>query len=97
MPADYYSEILDGAKHYREGFVCGVPALDRYFKEQALQDYRRRLAVPHVLVEGATGKIVGFYTLSMRSLDRESLPSDLAKKVPYRQIPVVLIGRLALH
>lgn len=96
MHAEFRSEILDGAKHDRVAFTCGAPTLDRYFRQQALQDYRRGLAVPHVLVEAGPNLIVGFYTLSMRSIDRDALPADVAARLPYRQIPLALIGRLAV-
>ena len=32
----------------RSAFSCGVPALDRYLREQAGQDARRRVAAPFV-------------------------------------------------
>jgi GNAT superfamily N-acetyltransferase len=97
MSAEYYSEKLDGKNHDRKGFSCGEVELDRYFTDQATQDHRRRVAVPYVLMEAATNRIIGFYTLSMRSIDRDSLPPDIGKRLPYRQVPVVLIGRLAVH
>ena len=97
MPASYYSEKLDRAKHDRKAFSCGEPDLDRYFREQAVQDLSRRVAVPYVLVESASNRVAGYYTLSMRSFDRNTFPPDIAKKFPYRHIPVVLIGRLALN
>ncbi len=93
---DFYSEILDTEKHDVESFSCGVPELDRYLHERATHDYRRRVAVPHVLVESATGRIVGYYTLSMRSVDRNSFPRSIAKKLGYREVPVAIIGRLAV-
>jgi GNAT superfamily N-acetyltransferase len=40
--------------------------------------------------------VVGFYTLSAYTITVDSLPQDLARKLPaYRAIPASLIGRLA--
>ncbi len=41
-----------GAKHgkLRAAFSCGVEPLDRYLKQQASQDAKKRAAVPYVLV-----------------------------------------------
>ncbi len=94
---DYYSEILDEEKHDLDSFSCGVPELDRYLRERAAHDHRRRVAVPHVLVESATGRIIGYYTLSMRSVDRDSFPRSIARKLRYRQIPAAIIGRLGVR
>ena len=40
-----------GAEHDRDSFHCGEEALDRYFKTQATQDIRRRIANCFVAVE----------------------------------------------
>jgi hypothetical protein len=34
-----------GKEHDRSGFNCGIASLDRYLKEQATQDVRRRFAI----------------------------------------------------
>ena len=47
-------------------------------------------------MEAGPNLSVGFYTLSMRSIDRDALPADVAARLPYRQIPLALIGRLAV-
>ena len=84
-----------GADHDRGTFSCGVPALDRYLREQAGQDARRRVAAPFVATaDGA--KVLGFYTLSATSIELTDVPAALAKKLPrYPRLPATLLGRLA--
>jgi len=89
-------ELL-GAQHPRASFSSGVAALDRYFREQAGQDMRRRAAVVYVLVERETGMPAGYYTLGATGVDVATFPADLARRLPrYPRLPATLIGRLAV-
>lgn len=86
-----------GAEHNRESFCSGEEALDRYFKAQATQDIRRRIANCFVAVEAKTGQVAAFYTIAAASLPLTELPSELAKRLPrYPTLPAVRIGRLAV-
>ena len=92
----YQTERLDD-HHDRSAFSCGVEALDRYFREQAGQDLRRKLTVPYILTDRATAAIIGYYTLSTASLFPESLPQKMTRKLPhYESFPAILVGRLAV-
>ncbi|MBH8554856.1 GNAT family N-acetyltransferase [Nostocaceae cyanobacterium CENA357] len=92
---DYLIEPL--GKHDRAAFSCGVETLDRYLKQQAGQDARKRVAAPLVLVEKSSGIIAGYYTLSSTSIKFEELPIELSKKLPkYPIVPATLLGRLAV-
>jgi GNAT superfamily N-acetyltransferase len=85
-----------GRRHNRKGFRCGEPALDRWFEQQASQDERRNISRVFVAVDDVG--IVGFYSLSMFTIELEDLPVSLSRKLPnYRAIPAALIGRLARH
>jgi predicted GNAT family N-acyltransferase len=88
-----------GAKHdkLRASFSCGIEPLDRYLKQQASQDARRRAAVPYVLVS-EDNRIAGYYTLSSDSMRTDDLPEGLVKRLNLPRYPVMgatLIGRLA--
>jgi len=73
-----------------------VPVLDDWFRARASQDQRRHVA--QVFVGLDEHGIVGFYSLSMFTLSLDSLPEELARKLPrYDAIPAALIGRLARH
>jgi predicted GNAT family N-acyltransferase len=86
-----------GSQHDRAAFASGVAALDRYFREQAGQDMRRRAAVVHVLVERETAALAGFYTLSATGVDVAAFPAEVARRLPrYPRLPAVLVGRLAV-
>jgi ribosomal protein S18 acetylase RimI-like enzyme len=84
------------ATHDRAGFSCGVPALDRYFRELATQDIRRRVSNCFVALDAA-GKVAGYYTFAATSLPLTELPPEQAKRLPrYPSFPACLIGRLAV-
>jgi len=69
-------------RHVKADFHCGVDALDRYFRERALHEFKKHVAATLVLVERATGAMIGFYTLSSRGIDAGDLPPKLAKRIP---------------
>jgi predicted GNAT family N-acyltransferase len=86
-----------GKQHDRSEFSCGVAALDRYLREQAGQDARKRVAAPFVLCQGTSDRVVGYYTLSALSLDIGEWPADVAKRLPKSPlVPATLLGRLAV-
>ena len=84
-----------GPSHDRSGFLSSAPVLDRYLREQAGQDARRRVAAPFVAsTDGA--KVLGFYTLSATSIQLTDIPASFASKLPrYPRLPATLLGRLA--
>jgi len=83
-------------EHDRTAFRSGVDALDRYLRELALQDIKRRVAGCFVALDEARA-ITGFYTLAATSVAVDALPQDLRKRLPrYPLVPAVLMGRLAV-
>lgn len=82
------------SSHKKNSFVCEEPSLENYLRKQAGQDVKRQVAACFVL-EGAGGGIKGYYTLSADSVDRSLIPELLQKKLPYKNLPVTLLGRLA--
>lgn len=90
-------EPLDPERHDRDGFECGVAALNDYLRRQARKDAERHLAAVFVMVADATpSAIVGFYCLSNFSVELAELPADLIRRLPrYPRLPATLIGRLA--
>lgn len=82
------------ASHKKSLFVCEEPSLENYLRRQAGQDVKRQVAACFVL-EGEDGVIKGYYTLSADSVDRTLIPTKLQKKLPYKNLPVTLLGRLA--
>lgn len=86
-----------GRQHDRTAFHCGAEALDHYLKQQARQDADERVAAPFVAVRLPDIVVLGYYTLSASVLTLTDLPGELARKLPrYPQLPVTLLGRLAV-
>lgn len=86
------------ARHDRASFHCGVAELDRYLREQAGQDQRRRVAACYVAVDPDAPKaVLGYYTLSAYSVRLQQLPRATIRQLPrYPDVPAALIGRLAV-
>jgi len=80
----------------RSDFRSGSVALDDYFKRQANQDLKRRLAAVYVYLDHET--IKGYYTLSNAGIPLTDVPEVIRKKMPtsYTQLPATLLGRLAI-
>ena len=96
-PARPYRIDLLGKSHERAAFSCGSAALDRYLKQQASQDAEKSVAAPFVLTAPPALQVLGYYTLSASLVNTSDLPDTLAKKLPrYPQLPVTLLGRLAV-
>ena len=96
MSSPYGIEPL-GKQHDRSDFHCGTETLDRYLKQQARQDAEKYVAAPFVLLAPPAPDVLGYYTLSAAAVDVSDIAPDLAKTLPrYPQLPVTLIGRLAV-
>ncbi len=83
-------------EHDRSVFNCGIESLDRYLKQQARQDIKRRISRVYVCSPMDKTAVLGYYTLSTLSIDLSILPEKIPKKLPRHPIPAALIGRLAV-
>jgi predicted N-acetyltransferase YhbS len=86
-----------GPQHDRPNFCCGNEALDRYFHERVRKEVDARVSAAFVMADGPA--VLGYYTLSAHSIERDALPGDVVKKLKlpkYPLIPVTLMGRLAV-
>lgn len=89
---------LDRAVHDRAAFSCGQEQLDRYLREQAVQDVKKRVAAVFVAARPGKGDILGYYTLAQASVALDDLPAAMKKRLPrYPNVPVTLLGRLAVR
>ena len=96
-PVTPYRIVALGKGHDRGSFACGSAPLDRYLQQQARQDADKRVAAPFVLIEPPSNQVLGYYTLSASIITTDALPAELVKKLPrYPQLPVTLLGRLAV-
>jgi len=95
LTSSYAIELLSPS-HVRTSFSCGVPALDRYFRELVSQDVKRRVSNCFVALDEA-GLVAAFYTLAATGLPLTELSTEEAKRLPrYPLLPAGLIGRLAV-
>ena len=93
---------LDKKKHDRSSFDSGEEELNTFLQTQAAK--HMEVGVSRTMVLPASqplpdGKlpICSFYTVAPSSIERETLPGDLAKKLPHYPVPVFLLAQLAVH
>jgi ribosomal protein S18 acetylase RimI-like enzyme len=80
----------------REQFQSGSIPLDRYIREQAPQDIRRRVSACFMALNSQR-QLLAYYTLASASVLLDQLPSAIQKKLPrYAAVPAVRMGRLAV-
>lgn len=87
---------LDPQHHDRNGFSCGVPALDDYLRRYAAQHRRKGISTVYVLTDrAAPAHILGYYTLSAAQLDAAALSPQDQAGLPQHPVPCFRMGRLA--
>ena len=82
--------------HDRTEFDCGQSMLDEWIKDRAGQFDRRDLSRTFVATHPNELAVVGYYAISSHRVVYEMLPDAEAKGLPRLDVPVVLIGRLAV-
>jgi GNAT superfamily N-acetyltransferase len=82
--------------HKRDGFDCGVPPLNEWLQHLAGQFERRDLARTYVAMEKGRKEVLGYYAVLSHQVRFDALTEDQAKGLPTIDIPVVLLGRLAV-
>jgi GNAT superfamily N-acetyltransferase len=80
----------------RTAFPSGQPDLDRFFHHYAGQNqFKLHLAVTYVAV--VDGRLLGFATVSVGSLERRTLPSArMRRRLPGHPLPILRLARLAV-
>lgn len=89
-------ESFDRTRHIRDGFDCGEPLLNDWFKTQAGQYERKNLTRVFVAVDVDAYAVRGFYSISSHTVTYDVSSAELTKGVPKIDIPTALIGRLAV-
>ena len=73
--------LLDKKIHNRKGFNCGIDTLNNFLCVMASQQTLKDNTRTYVLEDARnTSQIIGYYTLTMTSLDLALLPVQLQKK-----------------
>jgi GNAT superfamily N-acetyltransferase len=84
------------AGHQRDRFACGRVELDDYLRRYASQDGRRDLTRAFVAIQPGQPEVLGYYTLSAGSVERERFPPERSRKLPHYPVPMARLGRLAV-
>lgn len=88
-------ERLDES-HDRSIFRSGAEVLDAWFRDHSLAAQRQDTARTFVLIDD-TDRVIGYYSLTMASVDRSEAPLRLVRGLPRFPVPVVLLARLAIE
>lgn len=88
-------ERLDKS-HDRASFDCGKPLLNQWLQRFSAEYERRDLARTYVAVKAGDRRVLGFYAISNHHVTYDAMPTEQSKGLPPIEIPVVLLGRLAV-
>lgn len=80
--------------HDLASFDCGIVALNDYLKKYALTNQRNQASRTYVALRAET--VVGYYTLTAGSVQREETPARVAKGLARHPVPIILLARLAV-
>ncbi len=97
---DGFETVALSSEDAASDFRSGVEPLDKFFRTQAGQNQRKNVSRTWVLRRSAAEltlpEVLGFYTLTLGSVERETLPNAIGGKLPRYPVPVVIVGRLAV-
>src|SRR5260370_24480592 len=81
-----------------ENFDCGDDALNNYLRRHAWTNQQKSsIGVSYVaLDEGAPRTVLGYFTLAMASLPRDTVPKKYVRGLPPYDLPLILLARLAV-
>jgi ribosomal protein S18 acetylase RimI-like enzyme len=89
-------EPFDPARHDRDGFACGVGAVDNFFKRTANKLAKADNLRVFVMV-ATDGRIIGFYALNAHAVVYTDLPPSFARTRPgHGQIPAAFIAMIGV-
>lgn len=94
LPPGFSLEPLQRS-HQRRPFNCGQSEVNDWLHTKALQHQDKRLSATRVLIDRDKA-IAGFYTLATGQVDFGDLPSEHARKLPRRALPVAILARLGV-
>jgi len=77
-----------------ETFDCGQPPLDHFLQRYALINQRANGS--HTYVCCISGQVVGYYSLTVGSVDHALAPERTVKGMARHPVPVMILARLAV-
>lgn len=85
-----------GRKDIRDDFHCGVSSLDTWLVEHAPSADAAGSARTYVVVDDEQDRVVGYYALTVASLEREEATGRASRGMARHPIPAMLLARLAV-
>ncbi|WP_223823893.1 GNAT family N-acetyltransferase [Candidatus Enterovibrio escicola] len=73
-----------------------MPHLNEFLSKKMCKEARKMISVPYLCVIGDTKVVIGYFTLSSGSIERDYLTPRPRKEVPYSTVPCILLGRIAV-
>jgi len=77
-------------------FDCGEPSLNVFFHRYARINDTLGIGRTYVALEAQSGRVAGYFTISMGAVKSDALPEAARKRLPRYPIPTAHIGRLAV-
>ena len=88
-------ELLN-SDHNALDFSCGDASMDNWLQSRALKNQKLSATRTFVAIREDTKTVIAYYGLSMSQVIRVDAPKSVQRNMP-EMIPVVLLGRLAIH
>ncbi|MFP2429674.1 GNAT family N-acetyltransferase [Enterobacter ludwigii] len=95
LKIEIYSEDVS---YDLSNFNCGEENLNTFLTDHLKRQHDGKILRAYMLVtKEDKPRVMGYYTLSGSCFEKEALPSKTQqKKVPYRNVPSITLGRLAI-
>lgn len=95
LKIEIYSEDTE---YVTKEFDCGKAPLNVFLTEHLKRQHGGKFLRAYVLrTKEPKPDVMGYYTLSGSCFDKKALPSKTQqKKIPYKNVPTVTLGRLAV-
>lgn len=92
---------LDKQRHDRNHFDCGEAELNQFLLHKAAKHMHLGVSMTWVLpatqIDPAPKiPLCAFFTLAPSSIERQSLPPQVARKLPHYPVPVYLLAQMAV-
>ena len=94
-PSGFEAPVLLRDTHVLETFDSGEAVLDDWLRKRALQNAETGASRTYVACKAGTPRVIGFHALSMGQILAQEVPGAIRRNMP-RQIPAVVLGRLAI-
>jgi hypothetical protein len=95
-------QVLQTSLHDRQGFDCGLPAVNLFLREQARRQMEQRINRTWVMVsdapmQGELKPVMGYFTLTQCTIRREHMPSlAMQRQYPRYPLPVIKLAWLGV-